>query len=142
MLSRMKSSDAFFWIVKAQAAQKITGMNAAAWAERNGAPKPVVDMLRAGQVPGMTPSSNWAGDLLGPAGAPTALAGFTESLANDSAFFRMLNAGAFGSVPPFCNIGITTTAANPAAQTIAALSRGEWPAEQIVNPQVRAKFRW
>jgi phosphoglycerate dehydrogenase-like enzyme len=29
-----------------------------------------------------------------------------------------------------------------AAQTIAALSRGEWPAEQIVNPEVRTKFRW
>jgi phosphoglycerate dehydrogenase-like enzyme len=29
-----------------------------------------------------------------------------------------------------------------AARTIVALSRGEWPAEQIVNPDVRAKFRW
>jgi len=29
-----------------------------------------------------------------------------------------------------------------AAQAIVALSRGEWPAEQVVNPSVRAKFRW
>jgi phosphoglycerate dehydrogenase-like enzyme len=29
-----------------------------------------------------------------------------------------------------------------AARAIVALSRGEWPAEQIVNPQVRGKFRW
>jgi phosphoglycerate dehydrogenase-like enzyme len=29
-----------------------------------------------------------------------------------------------------------------AAQAIVALSRGEWPAEKVVNPEVRAKFRW
>ena len=29
-----------------------------------------------------------------------------------------------------------------AATAIVALSRGEWPAEKIVNPAVRAKFRW
>ncbi len=29
-----------------------------------------------------------------------------------------------------------------AVQTIVSLSRGDWPAEQIVNPQVRTKFRW
>ena len=29
-----------------------------------------------------------------------------------------------------------------AAQAIVKLSRGEWPAEQIVNPEVRARFRW
>jgi phosphoglycerate dehydrogenase-like enzyme len=29
-----------------------------------------------------------------------------------------------------------------AAQAIISLSRGEWPAEKIVNPEVRAKFRW
>jgi phosphoglycerate dehydrogenase-like enzyme len=29
-----------------------------------------------------------------------------------------------------------------AAQAIVKLSRGEWPAEQVVNPEVRAKFRW
>jgi phosphoglycerate dehydrogenase-like enzyme len=28
------------------------------------------------------------------------------------------------------------------ARAIVALSRGEWPAEQVVNPEVRAKFRW
>jgi phosphoglycerate dehydrogenase-like enzyme len=29
-----------------------------------------------------------------------------------------------------------------AAQAIVSLSRGEWPADKIVNPEVRAKFRW
>jgi D-3-phosphoglycerate dehydrogenase len=29
-----------------------------------------------------------------------------------------------------------------AARGIVALSRGEWPAEQVVNPEVRARFRW
>ncbi len=29
-----------------------------------------------------------------------------------------------------------------AAQSIVALSRGQWPAEQVVNTQVRERFRW
>jgi phosphoglycerate dehydrogenase-like enzyme len=29
-----------------------------------------------------------------------------------------------------------------AARTIVALSRGEWPREAIVNPEIRASFRW
>jgi D-3-phosphoglycerate dehydrogenase len=29
-----------------------------------------------------------------------------------------------------------------AAQAIVSLSRGEWPAEKIVNPEVRPRFRW
>jgi phosphoglycerate dehydrogenase-like enzyme len=29
-----------------------------------------------------------------------------------------------------------------AARAIVSLSRGEWPAEKIVNPEVRANFRW
>ena len=29
-----------------------------------------------------------------------------------------------------------------AARAVVALSRGEWPAEQIVNPEVHARFRW
>jgi phosphoglycerate dehydrogenase-like enzyme len=29
-----------------------------------------------------------------------------------------------------------------AAEAIASLSRGEWPTEKVVNPEVRAKFRW
>jgi phosphoglycerate dehydrogenase-like enzyme len=32
--------------------------------------------------------------------------------------------------------------ANMAAQSIVALSKGQWPPEQVVNPEVRAKFRW
>jgi phosphoglycerate dehydrogenase-like enzyme len=29
-----------------------------------------------------------------------------------------------------------------AAQAVVQLSRGEWPAEQVVNPEVRPRFRW
>ena len=29
-----------------------------------------------------------------------------------------------------------------AAEAIVSLSRGEWPAEKVVNPEVRARFRW
>ncbi|HWY88024.1 MAG TPA: phosphoglycerate dehydrogenase [Gemmataceae bacterium] len=29
-----------------------------------------------------------------------------------------------------------------AAQAIVSLSRGEWPAEKVVNPDVRAKYKW
>ncbi len=29
-----------------------------------------------------------------------------------------------------------------AAQAIVSLSRGEWPAEKVVNPEVKARFRW
>lgn len=29
-----------------------------------------------------------------------------------------------------------------AAKAIVALSKGEWPAEQVVNPEVRGQFRW
>ena len=32
--------------------------------------------------------------------------------------------------------------AESAARTIVALSRGEWPSEAIVNPEVRNRFRW
>ena len=32
--------------------------------------------------------------------------------------------------------------AESAARAIIALSRGQWPAEQIVNPQVREHFKW
>ena len=29
-----------------------------------------------------------------------------------------------------------------AAEAIASFSKGEWPAEKVVNPEVKAKFRW
>jgi phosphoglycerate dehydrogenase-like enzyme len=29
-----------------------------------------------------------------------------------------------------------------AAQAVVSFSRGEWPAEKVVNPEVRAKFKW
>ncbi|HZY84665.1 MAG TPA: NAD(P)-dependent oxidoreductase, partial [Gemmataceae bacterium] len=32
--------------------------------------------------------------------------------------------------------------ARSAAEAIVSLSRGEWPAEKVVNPEVRAKFKW
>ena len=32
--------------------------------------------------------------------------------------------------------------AKSAAQAIVALSRGQWPAEQVMNPEVRERFRW
>jgi phosphoglycerate dehydrogenase-like enzyme len=32
--------------------------------------------------------------------------------------------------------------ARSAAEAVVSLSRGEWPAEKIVNPEVRARFRW
>jgi phosphoglycerate dehydrogenase-like enzyme len=32
--------------------------------------------------------------------------------------------------------------AQSAAEAIVSLSRGEWPAEKVVNPEVKAKFKW
>jgi len=32
--------------------------------------------------------------------------------------------------------------ARSAAEAIVSLYRGEWPAEKVVNPEVRATFRW
>ena len=32
--------------------------------------------------------------------------------------------------------------ARSAADAIISLSRGEWPTEKVVNPQVQATFRW
>jgi phosphoglycerate dehydrogenase-like enzyme len=32
--------------------------------------------------------------------------------------------------------------ARSAAEAIVSLSRGQWPAEKVVNPEVRAKFKW
>ncbi len=32
--------------------------------------------------------------------------------------------------------------ARSAAEAIASLSRGDWPAEKIVNPEVRSRFHW
>ena len=29
-----------------------------------------------------------------------------------------------------------------AAQAIVSLSKGEWPAQKVVNPDVKAKVRW
>jgi D-3-phosphoglycerate dehydrogenase/(S)-sulfolactate dehydrogenase len=29
-----------------------------------------------------------------------------------------------------------------ACEAIVALYRGEWPAEKVVNPEVRARFKW
>jgi phosphoglycerate dehydrogenase-like enzyme len=32
--------------------------------------------------------------------------------------------------------------AEASARAVVALARGEWPAEQVVNPEVRSRFRW
>jgi D-3-phosphoglycerate dehydrogenase len=32
--------------------------------------------------------------------------------------------------------------AESAARAIVDISKGQWPAEKIVNPEVRAKFKW
>jgi D-3-phosphoglycerate dehydrogenase len=32
--------------------------------------------------------------------------------------------------------------ARSAAEAVASLSRGDWPAEKVVNPEVRSRFRW
>ena len=32
--------------------------------------------------------------------------------------------------------------AQSAAEAIVDLSRGKWPAEKVVNPEVRAKYKW
>jgi phosphoglycerate dehydrogenase-like enzyme len=32
--------------------------------------------------------------------------------------------------------------ARKAAECIAAISRGEWPSDCIVNPEVKSKFKW
>ncbi len=32
--------------------------------------------------------------------------------------------------------------ARSAAEAVAALSRGEWPAEKVVNPEVRSRLHW
>ena len=32
--------------------------------------------------------------------------------------------------------------ARSAAEAVASLRRGEWPAEKVVNPEVRPAFRW
>src|SRR5207248_11180627 len=32
--------------------------------------------------------------------------------------------------------------ARSAAEAVASLRRGEWPAEKVVNPEVKAVFRW
>jgi D-3-phosphoglycerate dehydrogenase / 2-oxoglutarate reductase len=29
-----------------------------------------------------------------------------------------------------------------AAQAIVSLANGEWPAEKVVNPEVKARYRW
>src|SRR5437764_15407019 len=32
--------------------------------------------------------------------------------------------------------------AHSAAEAIVSLSKGEWPSEKIVNPEIRARFKW
>jgi D-3-phosphoglycerate dehydrogenase/(S)-sulfolactate dehydrogenase len=32
--------------------------------------------------------------------------------------------------------------ARSAAEAVASLRKGEWPAEKVVNPDVRPRFKW
>jgi phosphoglycerate dehydrogenase-like enzyme len=66
---------------------------------------------------------------------------FEEEPPLDSPLFRMENV----TVTPHAagvDLQSRDDMALSAAQAIVSLSRGEWPAEKVVNPEVKAKFRW
>ena len=66
---------------------------------------------------------------------------FEEEPPHDSPLFHMSNV----VVTPHA-AGVDTKSrddmALSAAQAIVSLSRGDWPAEKVVNPDVKPKFRW
>jgi D-3-phosphoglycerate dehydrogenase len=66
---------------------------------------------------------------------------FEEEPPADSALFHMPNV----TVTPHAagvDLQSRDDMALSAAQAIVSLSRGEWPAEKVVNPEVKARFRW
>ncbi|MBI2803778.1 MAG: phosphoglycerate dehydrogenase [Planctomycetes bacterium] len=66
---------------------------------------------------------------------------FEEEPPLDSPLFRMENV----TVTPHAagvDLQSRDDMALSAAQAIVSLSRGEWPTEKVVNPEVKAKFRW
>jgi phosphoglycerate dehydrogenase-like enzyme len=66
---------------------------------------------------------------------------FEEEPPRDSPLFRMENVVV---TPHAAGVDLQSRddMALSAAEAIVSLSRGQWPAEKVVNPDVRARFRW
>ncbi|MSU76887.1 MAG: hydroxyacid dehydrogenase [Gemmataceae bacterium] len=66
---------------------------------------------------------------------------FEEEPPQDSPLFHMSNVVV---TPHAAGVDLKSRddMAYSAAQAIVSLSRGEWPVEKVVNPDVKAKFRW
>src|SRR5256712_728645 len=66
---------------------------------------------------------------------------FEEEPPRDSPLFHMSNVVV---TPHAAGVDLQSRddMALSAAQAIVSLSKGEWPAEKVVNPEVRAKFKW
>lgn len=66
---------------------------------------------------------------------------FEEEPPHDSALFRMPNVVV---TPHAAGVDLQSRddMALSAAQAIVSFSKGEWPAEKVVNPDVKATFRW
>lgn len=66
---------------------------------------------------------------------------FEDEPPSDCAFFKMPNVVV---TPHAAGVDLQSRddMALSAAQAIISLSRGEWPTEKVVNPEVKAKFRW
>lgn len=66
---------------------------------------------------------------------------FEEEPPSDLPFFKMPNVVV---TPHAAGVDLQSRddMALSAAQAIVSLSRGEWPAEKVVNPDVKARYRW
>jgi D-3-phosphoglycerate dehydrogenase / 2-oxoglutarate reductase len=66
---------------------------------------------------------------------------FEEEPPQDNALFHMSNVVV---TPHAAGVDLQSRddMALSAAEAIVSLSKGEWPAEKVVNPEVKAKFRW
>jgi len=66
---------------------------------------------------------------------------FEEEPPGDLPFFHMSNVVV---TPHAAGVDLQSRddMALSAAQAIVSLSKGEWPAEKVVNPEVKSKFRW
>ena len=66
---------------------------------------------------------------------------FEEEPPRDCALFRMANVVV---TPHAAGVDLQSRddMALSAAEAIVSLSKGEWPAEKVVNPEVKATFRW
>ncbi len=56
--------------------------------------------------------------------------------------FRIFRVRGFQRLQPRVDLQSRDDMALSAAEAIVSLSRGQWPAEKVVNPEVRARFRW